>query len=232
MNYVASARRPNPFAMLGALGVPATFGAVLIAGLAVSAVIKDPDTNPIGVLITPKIPDPPPPPPPEPDARSTQTETPRTQAPQVVTVPETQFDLRPGPPIEVGTLPELGNELITVPGPVEVTGGGAAALPVAPRFDPVAASPSNRPSRWITDRDYRPRWIREGRAGRAGFRLEISAAGEVTGCTITRSTGHAVLDAATCDLITSRAKFDPAKDSAGKKVPGSFSSSVNWEIPE
>src|SRR3546814_8691548 len=56
------------------------------------------------------------------------------------------------------------------------------------------AAPRNDPASWVTDSDYRSRWIREGLQGTAKFRLEIAASGKVSGCTITQSTGHAVLD--------------------------------------
>jgi protein TonB len=54
----------------------------------------------------------------------------------------------------------------------------------------------------------------------------------VTGCTITRSTGHAALDKATCDLVSKRGRFDAARDGNGKPVAGSYSNSVRWSIPE
>ncbi len=39
MNYASHNRRPNPAAMLGAIGIPAAFGALLVVGLAVKVVI-------------------------------------------------------------------------------------------------------------------------------------------------------------------------------------------------
>lgn len=231
MNYVTTSRRPNPAAMLGALGIPGAVGALLVVGLAVTVLPKEEVKNPIGVLVTPDIPDVPPPPPKPDDPAPTTTQTQNTQTQQVVTVPESNFDLRPGPPIEIGQFPPLGEELFT--GPVDVGGSGVGVEPPAPPLpDPIAASPRNAPGGWITDRDYRTRWIREGREGVAKFRLEISASGRVSGCEIVGSTGHNVLDAATCRLITRRARFEPARDSSGARVSGTFSSSVNWQIPE
>lgn len=231
MNYVATSRRPNPAAMVGALGIPGAVGALLVIGLAVTVMPKEEDKNPLGVLVTPDIPDVPPPPPKPDDPAPTTSTTQTTQTQQVVTAPDSPFDLRPGPPIEIGQFPPLGEELFT--GPVEVGGSGTEILPPPPPLpDPIAASPRNAPGGWITDRDYRSRWIREGREGVARFRLEIAASGRVSGCEIVGSTGHSVLDTATCRLITRRARFNPAIDSNGAKVPGTFSSSVNWQIPQ
>lgn len=230
MNYVATSRRPNPAAMIGALGVPAAFGAILVAGLAVTVVLDKPDDDmttwdvPVDPPVTP-----PPPPQPEPAAQA----KPQTQsaAPTVISPPDTPFTWTPGPDIQVGPLPPIDSGLIN--GPIEVEGVGSIVEPPAPPLpDPIAASPRNAPGGWITDSDYRSRWIREGREGMARFRLEISASGRVSNCEIVGSTGHTVLDLATCRLITRRARFEPARDSSGAKVPGTFSSSVNWQIPE
>lgn len=230
MNYVAASRRPNPAAMLGALGIPGAVGALLVVGLAVTIVPKAAVPNPDTTFVTPKPLDPPPPPKPA-DPAPTSTTTPTTQTPQVVTVPDSPFDLRPGPPIEISEFPPLGQELIVAP--VEVGGTGLGIEPPAPPLpDPIAASPRNAPGGWITDRDYKSRWIREGREGVARFNLEISASGRVSNCSVVGSTGHSVLDLATCQLITKRARFKPAKDSSGNSVPGTFSSSVNWQIPQ
>ncbi|MEL6531286.1 MAG: TonB family protein [Pseudomonadota bacterium] len=230
MNYVASSRRPNPAAMLGALGVPAAFGAILVAGLAVTVVLDDPqkDLTTWDVKDEPKII----PPPPELDPAVEPKPATPAPAPSVVTAPDTPFEWTPGPEIDVGPLPTIGNELLPTL-PIEVGGEGLGVEPPAPPLpDPIAASPRNAPGGWITDRDYKTRWIREGREGVARFNLEISASGRVSNCEVVGSTGHSALDIATCRLITRRARFEPARDSSGAKVAGTFSSSVNWQIPE
>ena len=40
------------------------------------------------------------------------------------------------------------------------------------------------------------------------------------------------LDAATCKLLTRRARFEAASDETGAKIVGSYSGSVRWEIPD
>lgn len=229
MNYVATSRRPNPAAMLGALGVPAAFGAILVTGLAVTVVLDPPKDDMTTWDIPVDQPDIPPPPPPT-DPNTQQRAEQQSSAPSVVTAPDTPFTWTPGPDIEVGPLPPIGSDLI--PGPIEVEGGLGIEPPAPPLPDPIAATPRNAPGGWITDRDYRSRWIREGREGVARFNLEVSATGRVSNCEIVGSTGHTVLDVATCRLITRRARFNPAVDSNGANVAGTFSSSVNWQIPE
>jgi protein TonB len=226
MSYATTAGRPNPLAALGALGVPATFGVILVVGLAVTQVIKPSIPNPVGenipVVVTPEII--------EPDIAPTNSsastrETP-TQTP-TYTRPDSDFDFKFG---TTGAIEALGEgDTGTLIG---TEGLGVTLPPIEPLLDPVAAYPRGNPGNWISTADYKTSWIRRGFTGTARFTLQIDASGKVSGCTITGSTGHAPLDRATCQLLEARAIFNPAKGSDGTAVAGSYSSSVNWTIPE
>ena len=224
MNYATTARRPDPLAAIGAMGVPASFGIVLIAGLAVNHVIQEPIPNPIGedipfVVVTPEVIE-------DDLAPASDSKTASSTPTQTVTRPpsDVEFDLGPTAPItplgpvDPGTL--LGSE------------GLGALPPLDPVFDPVGASPRGNPANWITTADYRSTWIRRELTGVASFALQVDATGRVSDCVITGSTGHSALDRATCTLISQRAVFNPAKGTDGKAVAGSYSSSVAWTIPE
>lgn len=229
MNYATTAKQTRPAALLGALGVPAAFGALMAVGLTVTVVLeeKDEDLTSFDVTVRPQVL---PPPPPDPTPQKSQT---KQAAPPVETTSNTVI-IAPDSPINLGGdtpldgLPGLdGIDLGT--GPIDF---GIEVAPAAPLPDPIAASPRGNPGGWITERDYRPRWVREGLSGSASFSLEISERGRVSECTITRSSGHSVLDQATCSLLKDRARFNPAKDSAGQSVAGTFSSTVNWQLPD
>ena len=226
MNTLAYRAKPNPAALLGALGVPAAFAALLVAGLAVTAVTPEFVPNPIAepiedevVEITPMA---------ELPERPVDPAAPAT-AP-VETVParpdrpaDTRFEFGDTAPIEA--LPGLGDVL---PGEI-----GEIVPPPLPAFpDPAIAKPKGSPGEWVTDADYRSRWIREGMSGTARFTLAIDPSGRISECTITRSSGHADLDAATCRLIERRARFEPARDGAGNRVAGTYSNAINWKIPD
>lgn len=206
---------------------------LLVVGLTVHGEFAP---KPDSTWVVGTIKDPPKPPPPKPDERKKPKDS-SLETKVVVTKPP--FDLPLDPP-------ELG-KTTTVTGPVTPPnpypdgtgdtlgkGTGEAIIPTpksAPIFDPIAAKPSNDPSSWIRDRDYRSSWIRRGMAGTARFQLGVGTNGRVTQCTITRSTGHGALDKATCDLITKRARFAPARGNDGAKTNGSYSSSINWILP-
>jgi len=227
MTYASANRRPNPAALAGALGIPGAFGALLVVGLAVT-VATVPDKPRLEGRQIADIPLPPPPPPapdrPQPD---TKTAAPSTTPVPVPAPPTGPLPVDLGRGDTVTSLPGLGDAVGT--GPIDL--GVPGPLPSASPYTPVGAVPRNNPARWATDADYRPRWIREDMAGTARFTLAIDASGKVSGCTITRSTGHAPLDAATCDLVMKRARFDAARDSTGKAVAGTYSGSITWRIP-
>jgi protein TonB len=231
MNYVTQSHRPNPVAVLGALGIPAGFGALLIVGLAVTAVIKpDVETGPIIDFPTPT----PTPPPIEPKKiEKTQPSS------STITAPDNPFPINrpdvpiadplpPMPPAPPGPTPGAGNGLGSGAG----TPAKPTPTPTPKLFDPIAAKPRGNPGSWVTNNDYRSNWIRRGMSGSASFSLQISAAGKVTGCSIISSTGHEQLDQATCALIQKRAKFDPARDDRGNPTTGTYRNSITWRLPE
>lgn len=213
--------RQRSAGIAGALIIPGALGALLITGLAVKDIIRPPLDPP---LIGIEIPLPPPPPPDEvePDPTASQAKS------QVVT---------PKPPVDVSAtrvridsteqLPPPDTTLTTIVLPPVDMGSGLTSA-----IKPVAAAPLGNPGNWVTSEDYRPSWINRELTGTARFELSISASGRVSACRITRSSGHGVLDEATCKLITRRARFNPASDAAGQPVAGSYTSSIRWYLPD
>lgn len=225
MSYANTSNRANPAAILGALGVPGAFGAVLVFGLAVTVVAPAPDTRPDTFDIKPDIPDEPPPPPEPVEQQSAQTTVPDPVI-TYIPPPRDDFTFAEGPSAPITELPGLGDGNI---GPVNVPG------PIAPMpalADSIAASPRGNPGGWVTDSDYRSNWIRKELTGSVGFLLAIDAKGKVTDCTVTKSSGHSELDQATCRLIQRRAKFNPGKDGYGNPMADTYRNTVNWRIPE
>lgn len=83
----------------------------------------------------------------------------------------------------------------------------------------------------LSDEDY-PASARAAREeGIVDFTLDVGPNGRVTGCTITRSSGSAVLDSTTCRLMRSRARFTPATDAAGAPVPDRIVGKIVWKLP-
>lgn len=96
------------------------------------------------------------------------------------------------------------------------------------RRDAVAIDPAS----WITADDYPPTAIRAGEHGIVAVELDIGTSGFATGCTIIGSSGSATLDAATCNVLSRRARFQPAVDDQGMPTVSTFSRRVVWQLPE
>ena len=106
--------------------------------------------------------------------------------------------------------------------------------PVVKKEEPKKVEPAkaraNLPS-LFSDEDYPASAIRSGESGTTGFSLEIGPNGRVTNCTITSSSGSSSLDATTCRLLKSRARFTPARDSAGNATSDTVRSRIVWRLP-
>ena len=222
MAYLDTKRRPSAASMAAVIAIHGAVGAALIFGLSVTGVIVDKEIF-TGITIDPPAP-PPPPKPPEPD-------TPKV-------TPRDQKIVAPLPPIPLPTRgPEIDTTKIILP-PLPPTqpgngeGLGKIVPTPTPSFTPIAAKPRTNPAGWVTTDDYRSNWIRQEMTGKARFRLEIAADGRVTNCAITGSSGHPQLDAATCALVSKRAKFQPARGSEGEPVAGSYSNAIDWQLPD
>jgi protein TonB len=80
---------------------------------------------------------------------------------------------------------------------------------------PPAPPPPNRKGIFDGVADYPPEALRNHWEGTVVADLTIDVHGAVSECRIVRSSGHQVLDDATCNLIKSRATFKPATDDNG-----------------
>ena len=84
---------------------------------------------------------------------------------------------------------------------------------------------------WFSDDDFPMAAMKEGLEGRSYYQVEVGGQGEPLHCRIVKSSGHAVLDKATCDAIMSRARFRiPSAATRGKR-DSIFSGLVSWQMP-
>jgi protein TonB len=220
MSYLNQAHDPRrrATAIVTAGAVNALLAVGLVAGLTV-----DFDRIVDGKLIGVNIPLPPPP-------RPEPTPTPSTPIEQVSHVqppPTPRVDVSDATPVETAKVDDAESYVSSIPDNPRVE---VAIDPAQPAFTPIRARARN--GNWITDDDYPRRALIEAAEGSVGYRLVIGTNGRVSSCELTRPSGNRALDEATCRLITSRARFEPATDETGAKVLGTFTGSVRWEIPE
>lgn len=79
--------------------------------------------------------------------------------------------------------------------------------------------------------DYPPAARRANEEGTASFRVIVGPDGRVSDCFITRSSGSAALDEATCAVMYLRARYRPARDADGNPTIDIDSSAVRWVLP-
>lgn len=93
-----------------------------------------------------------------------------------------------------------------------------------------------RPPRWLRgrlrDSDYPPGLGEAGVYGRVHIRYVVETDGRVTHCSVTRSSGSAVLDRTTCDLIELRFRYDPARDRFGRPIRSNLIESYEWLVED
>ncbi len=117
----------------------------------------------------------------------------------------------------------------TPPGerPGRVRGPTRGATPAALRIN---ARPTTPLQSLINIADYPPSALQEREQGRPGFRLTVGPDGRVTGCVVLVSSGSPALDATTCRVMRSRARFSPALDSNGRPVEDQYWGEIAWRI--
>ncbi|MFM5893903.1 MAG: energy transducer TonB [Novosphingobium sp.] len=131
-------------------------------------------------------------------------------------------DAKPAP------IPAPPTEILTTPVPPPPT-KPVPPVPNPPNFEgPV---PTSNPGTWVTDNDYPAAALRSHTEGTTAFRLRIGPDGLVKDCTVTASSGSMQLDEATCEVVSRRARFSPARDLQNIVTSGFYSNRVRWIIP-
>jgi TonB family protein len=80
--------------------------------------------------------------------------------------------------------------------------------------------------------DYPSRALQQEREGVVHYSLTVGVEGRVQKCDIVKSSGHADLDAQTCNQLTRRGRFSAATDENGNPKEAEYRDSVTWKIPK
>ena len=64
------------------------------------------------------------------------------------------------------------------------------------------------------------------------MRYTIQPDGHVRDCTVTKSSGSALLDGTACGLFTLHARYRPARDRTGRAIAAVERQTVRWQIPK
>jgi protein TonB len=107
-----------------------------------------------------------------------------------------------------------------------------AAQPTLPAEAPAPPPPKvGNLAMLFSSNDYPKEARKKKQQGAVRFRLDVSAEGRVSACTILASSGSAILDETTCRLVQQRARFIPARDREGRPTTDSQEYKINWVLP-
>src|SRR3569623_237383 len=85
---------------------------------------------------------------------------------------------------------------------------------------------------WFLPSDYPKEAKRAGEQGRVVAIVSVDALGNVAGCKVEVSSGSAILDATTCELVRARAKFKPGRYEHGRPVASTYLIPPRWVLPD
>lgn len=210
------------------LAVHGVIAAGLLWGLAVHG--EKSEGDPPLTVTTIRVDEPPEPPPPEPEKPSPAPE--QEAAPEAARnealpkeAPPAAIPLSPTPAATVAGsgrdasqgAGERGNGQ-GAGGDGEGTGGGGAGM----------GTPARRIAGALRDSDY-PREAEAQRlSGTVAIAFRVRTDGRVDRCSVTRSSGHALLDNLTCRLFSERYRFAPATDGRGEPIESTLQTNFTW----
>jgi TonB family protein len=82
----------------------------------------------------------------------------------------------------------------------------------------------------IFDADYPTEALRRNESGRVTYAVEVSASGVPLRCTIAETSGSAILDRRTCEIVMERSAFIPASNGRGGSARGVYRSRIIWRM--
>ncbi|HEX8447153.1 MAG TPA: energy transducer TonB [Sphingomonas sp.] len=89
------------------------------------------------------------------------------------------------------------------------------------------------PADWVTADDYPAAALRAGAQGTSGVQFRVLPSGRVSGCEVTDSSGSELLDAMSCALVTTRARYRPELDTSGRAVESASKTlRFTWRLPD
>jgi protein TonB len=93
------------------------------------------------------------------------------------------------------------------------------------------ADTQSKTTTWISGDDYPAESLRAREEGDVVAGWTIGIDGRVTDCKILKSSGHPLLDQATCKAMTLRARYNPALDQFGNPIESHQSRTFAWRLP-
>jgi protein TonB len=78
--------------------------------------------------------------------------------------------------------------------------------------------------------DYPAEALAREEQGTVAVQLAIDERGRAMRCEVTVSSGSEALDSRTCEILSSRARFKPARDESGHPVADTYTQRITWRL--
>ncbi|MFM7349208.1 MAG: energy transducer TonB [Erythrobacter sp.] len=213
---------PKLVSLIIALSIVGFVGAGMVIYLAVDAVKEA-----VERVTTVDVAEPPPPPPPP---EEPPPEQPQNTSPPPPVAPPPPFNIAPNPPpVETVQTPPPPAPAFTRPSTVPDAPPGP---PTPPRVSKArGVQPKNQRS-WAAriQENYPRRAAQEEIEGTVGVRVTVTGDGRATACSVTASSGSAILDQAACTDLERYGRFDPALDADGNPISAPWSTRITYKL--
>ncbi len=103
--------------------------------------------------------------------------------------------------------------------------------PPPPTAD-TASSPIIERNLLVIRKFYPASSLRRGEEGQVAFRMILNRDGRMNACQVTKSSGYAALDKATCDMILSGATGQIMRNADNRRISYQRDGVIDWTLPE
>ena len=226
MAYRFQDKRERLKAIVAAIAVTGSLGAVILTGLNVEMVRQAVDRLQSFDVSLPEIPPPPPPPPPK-QAQESEGAPAAPRASPVV-APKPEIELPVQNPIAAAPEPGTGASSSAGQGGAGTGTGAGGTGTGAGTGSGAGFTPARRISK-IPDSEYR-RFVRTSgvRRGSVGLTVKVNTDGRPSDCRIVRSSGNSATDSLMCQLTVRYVRFRPARDPQGRPVAQDITWYPDW----
>jgi len=94
----------------------------------------------------------------------------------------------------------------------------------------IATQPEGRLASFFSTDDYPEAAWTNGLMGTVGVLVWVEATGRVSTCEVVETSAAPILQKTTCDILTQRGRFKPAKDAAGRAIRAPAFGRIRWEL--
>ena len=216
---------------LGAAGTIVANGLLLAVLLSLSTTAPPVRTGPglVSFDVTQPPPPAPPPPAPKPAGAAAPTSRGATKAPSPPNPPHPLPKPTPAQPaIDAGSQSASGAGVAAGSGAGQGGQGTGTGSGGSGTGNGAGATPPVHIAGALTDADYRRSGLPKGASGTVLISFRVRADGTVDRCDTVRSSGYAIIDRETCQLVEQRFRFRPARDAAGHPIDFTLRTDFTW----